>query len=51
MSPDEAMTTVQQQQTLLQQVVNNRAQAILTPDQKTTLQEVLSRLSVHPKSQ
>ncbi|HTD15355.1 MAG TPA: hypothetical protein VK673_09260 [Chthoniobacterales bacterium] len=51
MSPDEAMTTVQQQQTLLQQAVNNRAQAILTPDQKTTLQGVLSRLSVRPKSQ
>jgi hypothetical protein len=50
MSPDQAMTAIQQQQVLLQQAVGDRVQNVLTPDQATTLQAVLSQqLRIGPK--
>jgi hypothetical protein len=47
MSPDQAMTVIQQQQVLLQQAVGDRVQNILTPEQATTLQGVLSQHSIN----
>jgi hypothetical protein len=49
MAPDQAMTVIQQQQALLEQTVNNRVQNILTPDQATLLQGVLSEHPINPK--
>lgn len=43
MSPDQAIRAIDQQQVLLQQAVSDRVQNILTPDQATTLQAVLSQ--------
>jgi Spy/CpxP family protein refolding chaperone len=43
MSPDQAITIVQQQQALLEQNVNNRIQNILTPEQQTTFRQVFSQ--------
>lgn len=51
MPPDQAMATIQQQELLLQQAVNNRIQNLLTPEQRTTLQGVFSQYSVHPQNQ
>jgi hypothetical protein len=48
MSPDQAIAVVQQRQALLQDTINNRVQNILTPDQQTALQAVLSRLNNGP---
>ena len=49
MTPDQAMTAIQQQQALLQQTVRSRVQNILTPDQVTLLQGVLSQHTINPK--
>jgi hypothetical protein len=49
MAPDKAMTFIQQQQSLLQQTVGSRVQNILTPDQATLLQGVLSQNTINPK--
>jgi hypothetical protein len=43
MSPDQAIRAIDQQQVLLQRAVSDRVQNILTPDQTTTLQAVLSQ--------
>jgi hypothetical protein len=43
MPPDQAMAAIQQHQVLLQQAVDNRVQKILTPEQATLLQHVMSR--------
>jgi Spy/CpxP family protein refolding chaperone len=51
MSSEQAMTTIQQQQDLLQQAVNNRIQNLLTAEQRTTLQGILSQYSIRPKNQ
>jgi hypothetical protein len=51
MSSDQAMTTIQQQQDLLQQAVNNRIQNLLTAEQRTTLQGILSQYSILPKNE
>jgi hypothetical protein len=50
MSPDQAVTIMQQQQVLLQQAVSNRTQNILTPEQARTLQAVLSQQGIAPKA-
>ena len=50
MSPDQAVTLIQQQQMLLQQAVGNRVQNILTPEQARTLQEVFSQNGIAPKA-
>ncbi|MBV8899319.1 MAG: hypothetical protein JOY92_04310 [Verrucomicrobia bacterium] len=50
MPPDQAATAIQQQQALLLQTVSNRSQSILTPQQQTALQGIMSRLSVPPKT-
>jgi hypothetical protein len=44
--PDQAMTVIQEQEALLSQTVNDRTQSILTPDQTTLLQGVLSHRGV-----
>lgn len=51
MSSEQAMAMIQQRQDLLQQAVNNRIQNLLTTEQRTTLQGILSQYSVHPKNQ
>jgi hypothetical protein len=51
MSADQVVTNVQQQQTLLDQTVSNRVQNLLTPDQATLLQGVLSRHGINVKAQ
>jgi hypothetical protein len=51
MSSEQAMAMIQQRQDLLQQAVNNRIQNLLTIEQRTTLQGILSQYSVHPKNQ
>lgn len=51
MSSEQAMTTIQQQQDLLQQAVNNRIQDVLTAEQRTTLQGILSQYSILPKNE
>ena len=50
MSPDQAVTIMQQQQVLIQQAVSNRIQNILTPEQTRTLQAVLSQQGIAPKA-
>ena len=49
MSPQQAITIMQEQQTLLQQTVGNRVQNILTPDQARILQTAFSQFSLGPK--
>jgi hypothetical protein len=51
MPPEQAIYAIQQQQVLLQQAVRDRVQNILTPEQSTTLQRVLSQHSIAPKPQ
>ena len=48
MSPDDAITTMQQQQTVLQQTINSRVQNLLTPQQATVLQNVMSQQGMLP---
>ena len=51
MSPDQAMTAIQQQQVLLQEAVGDRIQNLLTPEQATMLQQTLSQqVSIGPKA-
>jgi hypothetical protein len=47
MSPDQAMTVLQQQQVLLQQAVGNRVQSLLTPEQAATLKGLLSQNNIN----
>ncbi len=49
LSPDQAVTIMQQQQVLLQQAVGNRVQNVLTPEQARTLQVVFSQHGTGPK--
>jgi hypothetical protein len=51
MSPEQTMTVMREQQSLLQQTVGNRVQNILTPDQVKILQATFSEFSLGPKSQ
>jgi hypothetical protein len=51
MSPDHAIATIQQQQTLLQQTINNRVQNILTAQQTALLQHALSQRAIGPTNQ
>jgi hypothetical protein len=52
MSQDQAIRALDQQQALLQQAVSDRVQNVLTPEQATTLKEVLSQqLRIGPKPQ
>lgn len=48
MSPSDAIATMQQQQSVLQQTVSNRVQNLLTPQQATVLQNVLSQQTMPP---
>ena len=48
MSPDQAITVLQQQQVLLQQAVSNRVQSLLTPEQAATLKGLLSQNNINP---
>lgn len=48
--PDQAAALIQQQQTLVQQAVNNRIQNLLTPEQASTLQGIMSQLSLPPRT-
>jgi nicotinic acid mononucleotide adenylyltransferase len=50
MLPEQAMTAIQQQEASLAQTVTDRTQNILTPDQTTLLQSVLSHRSVQKPS-
>jgi hypothetical protein len=50
LSPAQAVTTMHQQQTLLQQVVGSRVQNILTSDQASTLQAAMSQQGISPKA-
>jgi hypothetical protein len=50
MSPDKAVTIMQQQQVLLQEAVANRVQNMLTPKQASTLQGVLSQQGIGPNT-
>jgi hypothetical protein len=50
MSRDQVIATIQQQQLLLQQTVNNRVQNILNAEQTAILQRALSRPGVGPQS-
>jgi Spy/CpxP family protein refolding chaperone len=47
--PDQAMAAMDRQQALLRQTVDSRVQGILTPEQATALQRVLSRYAAGPK--
>jgi hypothetical protein len=49
MSPAQAVTFFQQQQSLLQQAVGERVQNLLTPEQATTLKGILSQNNINPK--
>ena len=49
MSQDQVIATMEQQQLLLQQTVNNRIQNILTAEQKAVLQHTLSQRAIAPK--
>jgi len=44
--PDQAVAAIQQKQALLQQIVSERVQSILTPDQGKTLQGAISQLNI-----
>jgi hypothetical protein len=50
MSRDQAIATMQQQQVLLQQTINNRVQNVLTAEQTAILQRALSQRGVGPQS-
>lgn len=50
LSPSQAVSTMRQQQNLLQQTVSNRVQNILTPQQASTLQSVMSQQGVSSKA-
>jgi hypothetical protein len=47
-SPEQARASIREQQVLVQQAVHDRVQNILTPEQSTTLQRVLSQNSIAP---
>jgi hypothetical protein len=50
LSPSQAVATMRQQQNLLQQTVSGRVQNILTPQQASTLQSVMSQQGISPKT-